>query len=96
MIEIYTSKRFDDDLLNIRTYLARKNPLAAIEVVESIIVGVDQLAYHPEIAPVWFGKVRKLVVGHQWKNPYILPYIIRGEKVIILRVLHGRQHWSNT
>lgn len=90
-MQIRFTKKSDLDLLNIIDWI--DEAITAWLIYDEIKYRSQILQEHPEIAPVWFGKVRKLVVGHQWKNAYILPYIIRENKIIVLRVLHGRQQW---
>lgn len=81
------------DLSNIRVYIAKENPKAAERVAKSIRQAVDRLSDNPSIGRV--GRVLNtkelVVVG----TPYIVPYTVAGDMVIILRVLHGAQPWPS-
>lgn len=81
------------DLSHIRAYIAKENPKAAERVAKSIRQAVDRLSDNPSIGRV--GRVLNtkelVVVG----TPYIIPYTVAGDMVIILRVLHGAQPWPS-
>lgn len=79
------------NLRDIVDYINQDNPVAARDVAEAILARVGQLTDHPHIGRL--GRVegtRELVAIN---TPYLVPYIIRGEVVTVLRVLHGRQQW---
>lgn len=72
-------------------HIARDDPAASIRVVGRIREAVDHLARHP-----WLGRpgrvpgTRELVVAG---TPYLVPYRVQEDEVLILRVLHGAQRW---
>ena len=79
------------DLRSIRAYIAKENPKAAERVAKSIRQAVDGLSDNPSIGRM--GRVlhtRELVIVG---TPYIAPYTVAGDMVIVLRVLHGAQSW---
>ena len=72
---------------NIFTHIERENPAAAIAVDERIAVAARRLRAVPESGRT--GRVagtRELVVTGT-------AYLVSGETVRILRVLHGAQQW---
>ncbi len=76
---------------NIFTHIERENPAAAIAVDERIAVAARRLRDFPESGRT--GRVagtRELVVTG---TPYLAAYLVSGETVRILRVLHGAQQW---
>ena len=75
----------------IEAYIARDNPLAAIDVVLEILRQVEALKDHPGLGrPGRVAGTRELVISGL---PYIVPYVIEDERVIILRVLHAARKW---
>lgn len=72
-------------------YIAQDNPLAAITQDEEIEQQTSLLVEQPEMGRV--GRVkgtRELVITH---TPFIVVYRIKGERIEILRLLHGAQTW---
>lgn len=74
-------------------YIEVDSPRAAISVDERIRTRVQILAQFPEMGRL--GRVegtRELIVSG---TPYIAAYVIVGDAVRILRVLHGAQQWPD-
>ena len=72
-------------------YIARENPKAAGEMVDTITAAVDNLAEFPAMGRA--GRVpgtRELIVAG---TPYIIPYRVREGRVEILRVFHAARKW---
>ena len=79
------------DLVQIRRYIERDNPLAASRVAAQILRSVNRLVDHPQIG--WIGRLsgtRELVIN---KTPYVVPYRAQGKTIELLRVIHSRQQW---
>jgi toxin ParE1/3/4 len=79
-----------DDLRNIRDYVSQDDPAAAKRLAEQIRKGVLRLADHqlsgrvvPELSGIDY---REVIVA-----PYRIVYAVKKDKVIILRVWHGRR-----
>jgi len=81
------------DLVHIRTYIARHDPCAAKYVADRIRKTARRLVSHPQSGPPAeaIGTRRIVVPG----TPYLMPYRIEAGRVVILRVLHGRQSWAD-
>jgi plasmid stabilization system protein ParE len=68
------------------TYIAQDDAAAASRVVARVLEAVAQLAQQPGLGrPGRVPGTRELVV---LKTPYLVPYIVDGDQVIILRVFH--------
>jgi toxin ParE1/3/4 len=79
------------DLRQVRAYIAEDNPKAAAQVAQRILQAIDRLSANPGIGRA--GRVqdtRELVITG---TPYLAPYTVVGDTVVILRVLHGAQRW---
>lgn len=75
-----------DDLENIHAYIARDSLSRAIQVVEAIVVAINRLADFPALGrPGRKSGTRELVIA---RLPYRVPYRVKGDQVMILRVLH--------
>lgn len=74
-------------------YIAQEGPEAAERVCYQIEQPVVQLEQFPESGRR--GRVRgtrKLIVNG---TPYILPYKVRNNEVVILRVFHSSRKWPS-
>lgn len=72
-------------------HIAQDNPRAAIEQGDRIAHQVGQLLLHPEMGRA--GRkpsTRELVIS---RTPFIVIYRIKGQRIELLRVLHGAQQW---
>jgi toxin ParE1/3/4 len=82
------------DLRNIRVYIAEDNPKAAANAAATILQAVELLPENSAIGrPGRVIDTRELVVAG---TPYLVPYRVMGDVVVILRVLHGAQKWPET
>jgi toxin ParE1/3/4 len=81
------------DLASLRAFIGRDKPLAADNQVHTVVAAVAGLVNFPETGRTGRREgTRELVVG---RTPYLVPYRIRGERLEVLRVLHGRQRWPD-
>ena len=72
-------------------YIAMDDPLAATSQDHEIEQQTNLLTTQPEMGRVGRAKgTRELVVS---RTPFIVIYRIRGERIEILRFLHGAQKW---
>ena len=83
------TRRAQRDLERIHAFIAQDDPGRACEVLADIRVTINRLAVYPGLGrPGKKAGTRELIVPHL---PYKVPYRVRGEKVLILCVLHTRQ-----
>lgn len=76
------------DLDSIHAYIAREADLArALAVVSDIVEAANRLGLLPGMGRAGARPgTRELVLA---RHPYVLPYRVRGQQVIVLRVLHS-------
>ena len=92
-MKIIWSRRAIKHLVHVRDYIAQDSPEAAAEVAQRILDAVDQLAQYPNLGrPGRLPGTRELVVSD---TPYIIPYRVRGNRVELIAVFHGRQRWPD-
>jgi toxin ParE1/3/4 len=88
-MNIFVSDAADADLLRIYSYLAERNPDAAVSVLRDINDKFVNLCRFPfigrERASLGSG-VRSLV-----SEPYVIFYAVERDRVTIVRVLDGRR-----
>ena len=78
-------------LTQLRAFIAHENPGAADRMATALLSAVDRLADVPNIGrPGRVPGSRELVVSG---TPYVIPYRVRGERLEIIAVFHGRQRW---
>jgi addiction module RelE/StbE family toxin len=78
------------NLDTIGDYIAKDDPLAARQTVQSIVAAIYALAGNPHLDTSRAGRVagtRELVVTPN----YLVPYRIKNDAFEVLRVMHARQ-----
>jgi len=71
-------------------YIAQDNPAAALELDLEFEAKANQLPDHPKLyRPGRVKGTREIVV----RPNYVMVYAIKGDTIIILRVLHSAQQW---
>ena len=94
-MKIVWSPQAIDDLSALRAFIAREDPAAAKRIALAIIKHVDEiLAPHPGIGRA--GRIpgtRELVVPG---TPFLVPYRVTGDSLIVLGVYHGRRRWPES
>lgn len=81
------------DLAAARAYITRDNPAAADRQVRFVLAAVANLLRFPEIGrPGRRTGTRELVIN---RTPYIAAYRLRGDRIEVLRIIHGRQRWPD-
>jgi toxin ParE1/3/4 len=90
-VNIIWSPRAIDHLAHLRAYIAQDNPKAANRVAAALLNAVERLAELPNLGrPGRVAGTRELVVPG---TPYVIPYRVRGDRLEVIAVLHGRQKW---
>ena len=74
-----------------RACIARDNPDAASGVAMTLLAAVERLAKLPNLGrPGRVAGTREIVVPG---TRYLIPYRLRGDRLEIIAVFHGRQRW---
>jgi len=90
-VTVAWSARAVGHLERLRAHIARDRPGAAAQVAATILGTVELLADHPGLGrPGRLPGTRELVVPG---TPYLIPYRVRGDRLEILAVFHGRRRW---
>ena len=90
-MRIVWSPRAVRHLTALRDHIAADNPGAAAAVAVSILDSVDRLVSQPYSGRT--GRLtgtRELVVPG---TPYVIPSRVRGERLELIAVFHGKQRW---
>ena len=90
-MKIIWSRRALRHLIALRDHIAQDNPSNAAVIARRILDHVDLLATQPQMGrPGRIVGTRELVIPGV---PYIIPYRVRGERLELIVVFHGRQKW---
>ena len=82
------SPRAIGHLAELRGYPTRENPDAAARAAATLVNAVDRLAELPNLGrPGRASGTRELVAPG---TRYVIPYKVRGERLEIIAVFHGR------
>lgn len=88
---IVWSPRAIEHLAHLRAYIARDNPKAANRIAGTLLEAAERLAELPNLGrPGRVAGTRELVVPG---TPYMIPYRLRGDRLEVIAVFHGRQKW---
>jgi toxin ParE1/3/4 len=88
---IVWSPRAIAHLADLRAYITRDNPDAANRIGSTLLAAVERLAELPNLGrPGRIAGTRELVVPG---TPYVIPYRMRGDRLEVIAVFHGRQKW---
>ena len=86
------SARAVRNLAQLRAFIAADRPTAAAETANAILSSVEFLAERPALGrPGRLPGTRELVVP----GTYLVPYRVRGERLEVIAILHGRQRWPD-
>ena len=90
---IVWSPRAIDHLAHLRSYIARDNPKVADQIAATLLDAVERLAELPNLGrPGRVTGTRELVVPG---TRYVIPYRLRGDRLEVIAVFHGRQKWPS-
>jgi toxin ParE1/3/4 len=90
-VNIVWSPRAIEHLAHLRAYIAQDNPNAANRVAAARLDAVERLAELPNLGrPGRVAGTRELVMPG---TPYVIPYRLRGDRLEVIAVFHGRQKW---
>jgi toxin ParE1/3/4 len=90
-VTVVWSPRAIGHLADLRAYIARENPDAAARTATTVLAAVDRVAVLPNLGrPGRVSGTRELVVPG---TPCVIPYRLRGARLEIIAVFHGRQRW---
>jgi toxin ParE1/3/4 len=90
-VNIVWSPRAIEHLTHLRAYIAQDNPKAANRVAAALLDAVERLAELPNLGrPGRVAGTRELGVPG---TPYVIPYRLRGDRLEVIAVFHGRQKW---
>jgi toxin ParE1/3/4 len=79
------------DLTAMRDWLGRHNPQAAQEQARLILAAAQRLTQFPgQGKPGRVPDTRELVIA---RTPYVLPYTVHDDQLVVLAVLHQQQVW---
>lgn len=96
MPKIVLSEAAFYDIDSMFSYISQSNKTTANKLRLLIYKAIQRLKDFPELGPVISeeeapGAAR----GYRWVviNPYIIFYRVLEDRIVIARVLHGRQNW---
>jgi toxin ParE1/3/4 len=90
-MKLVWSPRAIRHLVALRRHIAKDSERNAALVAQRILRAVDLLATQPEMGrPGRVLGTRELVVPD---TGFIIPYRVRGERLDLIAIFHGRQRW---
>lgn len=76
---------------DLSAHISRDSPDAATRIGLTLLTAVERLAELPNLGrPGRVARTRELVVPG---TRYGIPYSLRGERLEVIAVFHGRQRW---
>ena len=78
-------------MADLRAHIARDNPDAAGRIATTLLDVTERLAAFPNLGrPGRVAGTRELIVPG---TPYVIPYRLRGDRLEVIAIFHGRQEW---
>lgn len=90
-MRIVYSRRALQNLAHHAGIIARDNPTAARDQVARIRATIDKLGGFPKMGRV--GRIPGTREFRPPRTPFVVVYRAEGERLVIVRVLHGRQKY---
>jgi toxin ParE1/3/4 len=79
------------DLDSLHSYISEDNATAAIDLVETLLKGIEALTRNPQMGrPGRVAGSRELVI-----SPYVIAYRPRKSVIEILGITHGARRWPD-
>ena len=92
MIVLYTSLA-REDMMHLLDFIGSESPKSASGILNKIESQILNLKLHPEIGrPGRVPGTRELVIAG---TPFIVPYQVRSDTLVILRIYHSRRKWPD-
>ena len=88
------SREARGDLVRLRAFIAKHDPAAAQRVARRLVQGIERLIRHPRlgkrvaIAP---GQAAPEEIRDWLVADYVVRYLIANDRIIVLRVWHGKE-----
>jgi plasmid stabilization system protein ParE len=90
-VTIVWSPRAIEHLAHLRADIAQDDRKAAVRIAGTLLEAVERLAELPNLGrPGRIAGTRELVVP---STPCIISYRLRGDRLEVIAVFHGRQKW---
>ena len=96
--EVEYSKEAKQDLIEIKRYIkyTLKQPEIAQNLISRIRMKIDMLEDNPKVyAIIDLDKIKKFEIRKFAIDNYIVFYMVKGNKIQIVRILYGRKNWIN-
>ena len=99
MLNLFRSRRANEDILDIVDYLASEGPDVAMQFYDGLKRTENMLCTHPEAGALRtfedtrLGNMRMFPVSG-FSN-YLLFYVVAGTRLTVVRVLHGARDVPN-
>lgn len=90
-LKLKWTRRALEQLVEAQEYISQDNPTAASQVAERIARATKLLLTQPEM-----GRQGRVAGTFEWvvgQTPYFSVYKLEGDELIVLRLIHGKQHW---
>jgi toxin ParE1/3/4 len=79
------------DIKHLHAYVQEHDPAAADRLAATILESVESLVRFPARGrPGRLPGTRELVIAG---TPYLVPYMVEGDVLVVLAVLHGARQW---
>ena len=93
-LKLKWTKRALQQLDKAQDYIAKDNPTIAHSIAERIVQAAHLLLTQPRM-----GRIGRVSGTREWvvnQTSYFLVYVIKGDTLQVLRVIHSKQNWPHT
>lgn len=82
-----------NDLIQLREFIAEKDPAAAARYATTLIEGITRLEDQPRLGHAVDDAPEPDAIRDLIVNPYIVRYALLDDQILVLRIWHHREKW---
>jgi len=81
-----------EDLVRLRNFIARKNPVAAQRIATELVTGIEKLKLFPKIGVQVLHAPQPDTIRDLFIGDYTARYLITTDAIVILRLWHDKEN----
>lgn len=91
-MNVKLTRHAEADLAEVADFIAKDNPILALEFIEELYQKCVTLADLPEAFPL-VPRYKALGVRRRLHGDYLILYTVKGQTISVLRIVHGARDY---
>lgn len=84
-----------NDLIRLREFIARENPLAAKHTARTLLLGIEKLKIFPRMGLAVTHSPQPEIIRDLFITHYTVRYLLQENNIFILRIWHDKEAGRN-